>query len=147
MQNSTVSGLPTFTRTLFPNKKCFRSLAHLHVVETHPERVRARVAGEEEHELRLLQVARRQTLLDVGGIKEGKLQCLKSRLTYRLQTVKTWVVMRLARFVTQRIGEVKHAETDVVAINKSFAAFLKVLCFANLTSPVMLPNSLQFIAA
>lgn len=75
-------------------------LAHLHVVETHPECVRARVAGEEEHELRFLQVARRQTLLEVGGIKEGKQQCLKSGLTYRLKTVTTRVVMRLARLVT-----------------------------------------------
>lgn len=48
-------------------------LAHLHVGETHPERVRARVASEEEHELGFLQVARGQTLLD--DIKEGTARC------------------------------------------------------------------------
>lgn len=56
-------------------------LAHLHIRETHPERVRARVASEEEHELGFLQVARGQTLLEVGDIKEGTAKCLESGLT------------------------------------------------------------------
>lgn len=61
-------------------------LTHLHIRETHLERVRARVASEEEHELRFLQVARRQTLLQVGDIKEGTAKCLERGLTYWLKT-------------------------------------------------------------
>lgn len=56
-------------------------LTHLHIRETHPERVRARVASEEEHELGFLQVARGQTLLEVGDIKEGTAKCLERGLT------------------------------------------------------------------
>lgn len=55
--------------------------AHLHIRETRPERVRARVASEEEHELRFLQVARRQTLLESGDVKERTPKCLEIGLT------------------------------------------------------------------
>lgn len=88
----------------------FHAPSHLHIMETHLQCLWARVASVEEHELCLLQVARRQTLLQVASIKErtltNKLRYCSTGQLRRLKTLRSALSSkgtRIVRCVTRGI--------------------------------------------